>query len=177
LWNDKCPGDPAVQCCQNSLVGLSEFNKMPVSSLLWASDPFWKMTDVVVIRNEGALNPLGILQLKQQLARLCYRRAVLLSLAEHAHKSQLGDRTGCEFRNAFGCETIHPRCNPRMELGQYSQCFVSSCSRRCYSSRVSAGRVDLLANAFLLRSGRSCQHTKLAASSVRLCPLYFTICG
>jgi hypothetical protein len=43
-----------------------------------------------------------------------------------------------------------------MELGQYSQCFVSSFSRRCYSSRVSAGRVDLLANAFLLRSGRSC---------------------
>src|SRR6516225_6954008 len=78
--------------CQNSLVGLSEFNKVPVSSLLWASNPFGEMTDVVVIRDEGTVNSLGILQLKQQLARLCYRGAVLLSLAEHARKSQLGDR-------------------------------------------------------------------------------------
>src|SRR6516225_6971166 len=96
--------------CQNSLVGLSEFNKVPVSSLLWASDPFWKMTDVVVIRDEGTVNSLGILQLKQQLARLCYRGAILLSLAKHAHKSQLGDRTSCEFRNALGCEKLTDLC-------------------------------------------------------------------
>jgi hypothetical protein len=116
LWNDKCPGDPTVQRYQSSLVGLSEFNNMPVSSLLWASDPFWKMTDIVVIRNEGAPNPLGILQLKQQLARLCYRGAVLLSLAEHAHKSQLGDRTGCDFARLLPAPKSTYKAQRRLSL-------------------------------------------------------------
>jgi len=89
---------------------------VPVCSLLWASDPFWKMTDVVVIRDEGAVNSLGILQLKQKLARLYYRGAVLLSLAEHAYKSQLVIGQVASSGTPLDARRSTHAGNPRMEL-------------------------------------------------------------
>ena len=54
--------------------------------------------------------------MEQKLARLCYRRTVLLSLSKYAHKAQFGDGTRYQFRNASGRKASHPVGDPRMEL-------------------------------------------------------------
>ena len=56
--------------------------------------------------------PLLLFQLEQKLARLCHRRAVLLSLSKHAHKAQFGDGTRCQFRNASRRRGVPPSWRP-----------------------------------------------------------------
>src|SRR5271168_3543908 len=100
--DDERTGNSAVQSCQGSPVGPGELRKVPVGRLLCRSDPLREVGDVVVIGNENPMHRIAIFQLEQELARLCDGRAVLLSLSKHTHKTQLGDRTRCQFRTP-GC--------------------------------------------------------------------------
>jgi hypothetical protein len=63
--DDERSGDSAVQCCQNGLVGPSEFRKMPVGGLLWSSNPSGEVEDVVVIGNENPAQSIAIFHLEQ----------------------------------------------------------------------------------------------------------------
>src|SRR5579863_3818452 len=74
------------------------------------------MGNVAVIGNETPTNSIAILHLKQKLARLCDRRAILLSLPEHTDKAQFGDGTSRDLRNAACAKTFHPTCYARVKL-------------------------------------------------------------
>src|SRR5215510_7924963 len=122
LGDDERTWDSAVQRGQDGLVCPGELRKVPVGGLLWSSDPPGEMGDVPVVGNENPPHSIAILQLEQEVARLCDRRAILLSLSEHTHKAQFGDRTCCQFQNAACLKAFHPTCNPHMKLVlQYNQ--------------------------------------------------------
>src|SRR6185437_3098164 len=123
LWDDEGARDLAVQRRQNRSIGRSEVREVSVSCLFWSSDPFGEVRNVAVVWNERAAHAFAVFQPGQKLARLCYRRAVLLSLAKHTHKTQFGDGTGCHVRNAPRGKAFHPVRNSRMELMlEYSEC-------------------------------------------------------
>src|ERR1700689_4342673 len=120
--DDERAGNSAVQSCQDSLVGPGKPRKVPVCRLLCGSHPLREVGDVVAIGNENPVHCIAIFQLEQELARLCDGSAILLSLSQHAHKAQFGDRTRCQFRTLTCPEAFDPTRSPRMKLMlQYGQ--------------------------------------------------------